>query len=60
MHKKVEIVATVPAQHVSAAAEATAARREVDKIHDASYDSFPASDPPSWTGTRAGPAAPNR
>jgi len=27
----------------------------VDIVADASMDSFPASDPPSWSGMRAGP-----
>ena len=32
----------------------------VDIVEDASMDSFPASDPPSWSGMRAGPPRPTR
>ena len=34
---------------------APVAEQEWDEVHDAALDSFPASDPPSWTPLRIGP-----
>ena len=34
-------------------------RPVMDAVNDASFDSFPASDPPSWSSLRIGPPRPS-
>lgn len=35
-------------------------RPDLDDVNDASFDSFPASDPPSWSSMHAGAPRPRR